>query len=144
MDDVSWPKSSKMMLATTLGCGLRALCLACLLTFAASCTNRITTQENVDFRDGSDDIVAEETVENTVDIVTSDSQTALEICNPQNVLPLTCESLDAWWWEGEENPRWTFDLGVPEGPCELDMEVSHEWLSAIFSSDTGTLTVEVF
>ena len=102
MDAVSWPKQRKTKLAMTMDVALRALCAVGWLVMVASCTNQSPVHENFDTLDDAHDIQGEESVEESMDVVQSDSEEALKNCDPRNVLPLACEVLESWWWEGEE------------------------------------------
>jgi len=143
MDVVSYRNNANVDTKSASSYTLFVTILWCWMFVVTGCTIPSAPQENVDIEDTSYDIFEPETSENSVDVVEPDSVTELKTCDPQDILPLACEVLDTWWWEGENNPLWKFNVGTMDTPCKVELEVSHEWLKVTHDIEAGYLSVEV-
>ena len=143
MDEPSWKRRYRATFAALSNGSVRTVVLLCCAIGFASCIDSTTMHESSDAHDDIRDVQEDAGTEHWGDVMPSDTEAALKLCNPKNILPIDCELLESWWWEGEEHPRWTFDLGTLDGPCELDVETSHGWLDVTYDSQTGYLSVEV-
>jgi hypothetical protein len=120
----------------------RAL-LCCWIISSMGCTLPPSVQKAPDALLQAGDVLSAESLDHPVDIVESDNQPKLPQCTPSADTKLISALFNTWWWDGETNPMWTFDVGFFGGPCEFGFEVDHDWLKVTHEEQKGILTIEL-
>jgi hypothetical protein len=143
MDVTSYAKTNGLYQQDALMRPLTIAILCCWIISSMGCTLPSPVHKGPDTLSQPGDILSAESLDHPVDIVESDSQPQLPQCKPPADAKLISDLFNTWWWEGETNPQWAFEVGFFDVPCELGIEVNHDWLRVTHDEHMGTLKVEL-